>query len=91
MAVILTEYPQTITGPDGLRCRARACALSTPKGAWQGWIEFNPIDGAPTFRSPREVEHRSMKALSIWADTLTPPALEQSLQRALRRLAPIGS
>lgn len=91
MAVIVAEYQEPVAGPGGLRFKARACALSTPRGAWQAWIEFNPTNGDPTFRSPRETEQPSMQALAVWADGLTPPALEQALDRALGRLAPIGT
>lgn len=86
MAVIVAEYQQPVTGPNGVACKARACALATPKGAWHGWIEFNPLNGAPTFRSPRETEQPSRQAIILWAGALTPPRLEESLDRALERL-----
>ncbi len=86
MAVIVAEYKQPVTGPNGVACKAKACALATPKGAWHGWIEFNPLDGAPTFRSPRETEQPSRQAIILWADALTVPRLEASLDRALERL-----
>lgn len=86
MAVIVTEYTWPVVGRNGGTFKARACALSTPKGAWQGWIEFNPLDGAPSFKSPRETEQPSRQAIVVWADALTPPALEQALDRALERI-----
>lgn len=86
MAVIVAEFPNPVAGRNGVNCRARACALSTRRGAWHGWIEFNPLDGAPTFISPRETEQPSRVAISQWADGLTPPALEQALDRALIRV-----
>lgn len=86
MAVVLAEYTETIVDPRGKRFRARACALPTPKGAWQGWIEFDPIDGAPRFRSPRETEQPTRTDVIEWADRLTSRHLEHALARALGRL-----
>lgn len=80
-----------VPGPDGERFKARACALPMPKGTWQGWIEFNPLNGEPTFRSPRETVQPSKHAIVVWADTLTPPALIQALDRALERIKPLSS
>lgn len=86
MAVIVAEFAEPVAGRNGLNCRARACALSTRRGDWHGWIEFNPTNGAPTFISPRETEQPTRHAIAVWADGLTPPALEEALDRALTRI-----
>lgn len=86
MALIIAEYPDPIPGPGGVRFKAKACALSTPRGGWQAWIEFNPLNGDPTFRSPRETEQPTRQALALWADGLSTPALSEALDRALDRL-----
>lgn len=90
MAVIVAEFSEPVAGRNGLNCRARACALSTPRGAWHGWIEFNPTNGAPSFKSPRETEQPSRHAIAVWADGLTPPALEEALDRALIRIGMVN-
>lgn len=86
MAVIVAEFPELVAARNGLNCRARACALSTRRGEWHGWIEFNPTNGAPTFKSPRETEQPTRQDIAVWADGLTPPALEEALDRALIRI-----
>ncbi len=88
MAVIVADFDEPVTGPDGLVCRARACGLSKTGRGWQGWIEFNPLDGSPTFRGPYEVADLSNQELKHWALHLTRPYLEQALARALGRLCP---
>ena len=88
MAVIVVDYKQPVVGPDGLEFRARACGLSKASGNWQGWIEFNPVNGAPTFRSPYETVQPSSSSLKQWAGGLTPRELEHALTRALDRVCP---
>ena len=86
MALIVADYKEPVVGPDGVRFRARACGLSRTHGHWQGWIEFNPLNGAPTFRSPYETVQPSSIDLEQWADGLTHRYLEDALSRALGRL-----
>jgi hypothetical protein len=85
MAVVLAEFGEPVVGPCGSGFRARACALSTRYGQWHGWIEFDPIDGAPTFRSPHETTAPTRSAIMTWAATLTSSHLEGALVRALGR------
>lgn len=88
MAVILADFKEPVVGADGGAFRARACGLPKSTGRWQGWIEFNPVNGAPTFRSPYETEQPSSHELKQWAGDLTPDYLEHALTRALGRLYP---
>ena len=87
MALILADFKEPVTGPDGVGFRAKACALSTPKGTWQGWIEFDPVNGDPTFRSPQETVQPNRTGVTMWAVTLTRPCLMKALDRALLRIA----
>ncbi len=91
MAVIVADFKELVIGPDGVAFRARACGLSRPKGDWHGWIEFNPLGGAPTFRSPYETVQPSSRELREWAGELTPRCLEQALSRALGRLCSLAN
>jgi hypothetical protein len=91
MAVIVADFKEPVVGPDGVEFRARACGLSRATGQWRGWIEFNPLNGAPTFRSPYETEQTSSHGLRQWAGDLTPDYLEDALTRALGRLAGASS
>ena len=86
MAVIVADFKEPVQGPDGVAFRARACGLPRSAGHWQGWIEFNPLNGAPTFRSPYETLQPSSSDLRQWAGDLTPDYLEDALTRALGRL-----
>ena len=86
MAVVLAEYEGMVVGPKGHAFRARACALPTRQGGWHGWIEFDPIDGAPRFRSPHETTQTTRSGVVTWASSLTPYHLECALDRALGRL-----
>lgn len=86
MAVIVADFKEPVVGPDGVACHARACGVSRGSGQWQGWIEFNPLNGSPTFRSPYETVQPSSRELREWADDLTPSWLEGALLRALNRL-----
>jgi hypothetical protein len=88
MAVILADFKQPVVGPNGGSFRARACALPT-RGTWQGWIEFNPLNGDPTFRSPRETVQPTRTDVAHWATGLTPHCLAGALDRALDRLSPL--
>lgn len=86
MAKIVADFKEPVVGPDGVAFRAKACGLPKGPGNWQGWIEFNPLNGAPTFRSPYETLQPSSHGLEQWAGGLTPRYLESALDRALGRL-----
>ena len=53
---------------------------------WQGWLEFEPIDGGPTLRSPRETTQPNRVDTVYWATGLTAVYLEGALDRALNPL-----
>jgi hypothetical protein len=55
-----------------------------PDGRWEGWIEFIPVDGSKTVRSPRETTQPNRTDTAYWASGLTPVYLEGALERALR-------
>jgi hypothetical protein len=53
---------------------------------WQGWLEFEPIDGGPTRRSPRETTQPNRTDAAYWATGLTAVYIEGALHRALNPL-----
>ncbi len=59
MAEVLVQFTES-GHLRGRRVLANACGAPTSDGLWQGWIEFTPMDGGPTFdpvarpRSPAE-------------------------------------
>ena len=86
MAHVLAEYGEVVAARAGIAFRARACALPTRSGLWKGWIEFNPTNGDPTFRSPQETMQSSRTGVMNWAINMTPNELDLALDRALGRL-----
>jgi len=83
MAETLAVFTTPIAGPNGLFYTARACGSKAPDGLWQGWVEFTPIDGGSTVRSPRETTQPNRVDTEYWATGLTTVYLEGALQRAL--------
>jgi hypothetical protein len=54
-------------------------------GLWQGWVEFQPIEGGPAVRSPRETTQPNRTDTAYWATGLSAVYLEGALRRALNR------
>ena len=85
MAETLLQFKTPIAAPDGSLYRARACGTSTESGLWEGWIEFDALDGTAgvaTLRSPRETTQPNRRDAEYWATGLTPVYLEGALSRA---------
>ena len=83
MAEVLVQYQEVVVGPDGTRYSARACGAALDNVLWEGWVEFVPIAGGPTLRSPRETTQPNLVDTRYWATGLTPVYLEGALMRAL--------
>jgi hypothetical protein len=83
MAEILAEFQARVASRDGRFYAARACGAKSADGLWQGWVEFTPLDGGATIRSPRETTQPNRIDTEYWAGGLTPVYLEGALQRAL--------
>jgi hypothetical protein len=86
MAVTLWQFPTPVAAPDGGLYRARACGAVMDGGNWQGWIEFDPVDGGEPIRSPRETTQPNRADAEYWAIGLTQIYLEGALGRALHPL-----
>lgn len=85
MAEVFVEFTDAIRGEDGKRYLARACGAES-NGMWQGWIEFEPVDGGAPIRSPRETTQPNRTDTHYWATGLTEVYLEGALRRALNPL-----
>lgn len=86
MAETLVSFTEPLLTTDGPSYLARACGKEMRDGRWQGWIEFDAIDGSETLRSQRETTQPNRTDLEYWATGLTPVYLEGSLERTLRHL-----
>jgi hypothetical protein len=88
-AEVLVTFSDTISGPDGSLYLARACGREMADGRWEGWIEFEAIDGTAVLRSGRETTQPNRTDAAYWATGLTPVYLEGALDRALNPVAPL--
>ena len=81
MAEVLVQFTELIVA-DGVAYRANACGAPTSDGLWQGWIEFTPTSGGPSFRSRRETTQPNKVDAVYWATGLTPVFLLGARERA---------
>ena len=84
MAEVLATMHTIVTSSDGRSYTARACGSEMPDGRWQGWLEFDPVDGGEPLRSARETTQPNRGDTAYWATGLTPVYLEGALERTLR-------
>lgn len=82
MAEVLVTFNDIITA-EGVAYRARACGREMDDGRWEGWIEFESLDGDTVVRSGRETTQPNRTDTAYWATGLTPVYLEGALDRAL--------
>lgn len=85
MAEVLVTYSDPVSA-GGLTYRARACGREMDDGRWEGWIEFEALDGPAVLRSSRETTQPNRTDTVYWATGLTPVYLEGALGRALNPL-----
>jgi hypothetical protein len=86
MAEVFVTFNDRIAAPDGTFFLARACGRPMADGRWEGWIEFESLDGAEVLRSGRETTQPNRTDTAYWATGLTPVYLEGALERALHPL-----
>ena len=84
MSEVFVTFSEAVPGPDGQIYTARACGSEMDDGRWQGWLEFDPLEGSGTRRSPRETTQPNRTDLAYWATGLTTVYLEGALVRTLR-------
>lgn len=65
--------------------RPRVVGRRAEDGMWEGWLEFEPADGAgDTLVGPVESRQPEREHLAYWATGLTPVYIEGALRRARR-------
>lgn len=83
MSETLLEFPVPVRDAYGQMYHARACAGPMDATLWEGWLEFDPIDGGDTIRSRRETTQPNRTDAEYWATGLSQVYLEGALKRAL--------
>ena len=86
MAEVLVEFTDSVTDSEGTIYTARAVGSEMQDGRWQGWIEFQPLDGGDPIRTGRETTQPNREDTLYWATGLTPVYREGALERALKPL-----
>lgn len=84
MAATVLDFTP-VKAPDGELYYARACGRPRDDGTWEGWLEFETLDGGAAHRTPRETTQPNFTDLAYWATGLTGVYLEGALRRALER------
>jgi hypothetical protein len=74
-------FELAVTAPDGRRYYASAEAEVRADQSWEGWIEFEPVDGSAVLRSPRQMTCRDLMSLQLWAAGLTHGSLQAVFAR----------
>ena len=85
MAEVLHQFG-LLTGSNGQTYEVRACGSPLDDVRWQGWLEFEPVDGGETIRSGRETTQPNRADTIYWATGLTPVYIEGALERTLTPL-----
>jgi hypothetical protein len=89
MAVVLVKFDGPVAGPGGKTYFAQAAGNELEGGLWEGWLEFQPIDGeADALVSGRETTQPNRTNIEYWAQGLTTIYLEGALARAISVSAP---
>jgi hypothetical protein len=83
MAEVLVQFDSEIVDTDRHAYVARVCGRQAEDGMWDGWIEFEPADGGPVLRTPRETKQPKRTDLDYWAGGLSAAYLEGALERAI--------
>ncbi|MGH9349035.1 MAG: hypothetical protein ACRD26_17395 [Vicinamibacterales bacterium] len=86
MAEVLLALDFPATDESGTY-RPRVVGRRAEDGMWEGWLEFQPVDGVrETLVGPVESRQPEREHLAYWATGLTPVYVEGALRRARRPL-----
>jgi hypothetical protein len=83
MALVVRAIREPLVPTGGGLYTARICGRQRSDGVWEGWVEYEPTDGSPVLRTPRETTQPKLTDLEYWAGGLTAVYLEGALERAI--------
>lgn len=83
MAEMIQQYASQFQDEDGVKYVVMARGEMTVSGAWEGWLEFYPVDKTKAdLRTERETTQPNRTALEYWASGLEPLYFEGAFARA---------
>ncbi len=83
MAEMIQQYTPQFRDESGAVYLVMAYGEATAGGAWEGWLEFHPVDKKkPVLRTERETTQPNRAALEYWASGLEPLYFEGAFARA---------
>lgn len=82
-AELIQQYSSLISNGDGVEYTVQSWARKGKGGAWEGWLEFHPLDDdRPVRRTPTETSRPGRGDLTHWAAALADSYLEAAFARA---------
>ena len=78
----IQEYSVRFQADGGLLYAILARGELRDDGMWEGWLEFQPLDGGQPLRTGRETTQPNREALVYWASGLEPIYFEGAFERA---------
>ena len=83
MAKLIHEHVVHVRTPEGQVFVPRTYGERQADGTWEGWLEFDPIDGhGPALRTERETSQATRDALEVWASGLEAVYFKGAFARA---------
>jgi hypothetical protein len=90
MDQFMLQFETPLTAPDGHSYIPRIWGREGEYGAWEGWIEFAPLQGTPALRARADTGLETRADFERWASGLTESELEEILSREQRGHAQDG-
>ena len=83
MAEMIQQYTPQFQDENGVTYIVMARGEMKAGGAWEGWLEFHPVDKTKAvLRTERETTQPDRAALEYWASGLEPLYFEGAFARA---------
>lgn len=83
MSETLLAYAAVVQSSSADEHDARACGRERDDGRWEAWLEFEPLGGGATIRTPSETTQPDRAALLAWAQGISRVYLEGAVKRAV--------